>query len=686
MQSTTMDMQTLVANLPGIVYRFTYDDPLGTLFLSDNFEDLSGFSAKPFRKGERSFEALIFEDDLPYVKRKLREAIREQKPYELEYRVRCANGATCWVDDKGKPVFDEQGEVKWLDGFIMDITARKEAQQEARSNDFRFRNLVANLPGIVYRCTYDKKWDTLYMSDSFVDLCGYSVEEFRKRTRSYWEIIIKEDIPHIKKVVQAAVRKQEPYEMEYRVYHDNGSVRWVYDQGRPVFDENGLVRFLDGVMFDITQRKKMETELTQYQSQLEQLVTDRTRRLEIMALLSGQLNEIVDLDNLLDGFVQQLQTGLDYDHVQIFLLDKQTNELNLLAWAGECDTENETEAQRIKVGQGIIGTVARNSQAILCNNTRLERRFIPNPRFAAAKSELAVPLRRSTETGWQQVIGVLDVQSNRLNHFVAEDEALVQSIADQAAIAVDNARLLREMKNTVEQLKQVDRLKSEFLTTMSHELRTPLNSILGFSDLLLEELSGPLPPPVRRDVEVIHSTGQHLLAIINDVLDISKIEAGMIEIVPNPCNLLELMEDVSATARLLAKDKPVEVRSEIAESPPTVLIDQDRIKQVLFNLIENAVEFTQAGEVVIKVALYQESEQLRFMVQDTGPGIPEEKQAEIFERFSQVDMSSTREHGGTGLGLTICKQLVELHDGEIGVDSQVGQGSEFWFILPLILA
>ena len=234
---------------------------------------------------------------------------------------------------------------------------------------------------------------------------------------------------------------------------------------------------------------------------------------------------------------------------------------------------------------------------------------------------------------------------------------------------------------TAERLKEVDRLKSQFLANMSHELRTPLNSIIGFSRVILKGIDGPITNMQRQDLEAIYNSGQHLLGLINDILDISKIEAGKMELSFEPVDLAEVIRGVMSTAVALVKDKPVELQQSVPEDLPTIIADGRRIRQVLLNLVSNAAKFTDEG--FIRVEVQADEEFVTISVADSGIGIPQEKLPKIFEAFTQVDSSPSRKYGGTGLGLTISKSFVELHGGRIWAESEVGKGSTFYITLPI---
>jgi len=294
-----------------------------------------------------------------------------------------------------------------------------------------------------------------------------------------------------------------------------------------------------------------------------------------------------------------------------------------------------------------------------------------------AKSALVVPLQLRGQT-----IGVLDFfEPDRDRTWSEDDIALVEAVAAQVAMAVENARAYEEIQKTAVRLREMDTLKSQFLANMSHELRTPLNSIIGFSRVMLKGIDGPLTDLQRTDLTSIYNNGQHLLGLINDVLDISRIEAGKIELVFESVDLRSIIDGVMSTAVGLVKDKPVQLIQEVSDDLPIVRADSTRIRQVLLNLMSNAAKFTEKGSITVRA--WADNEHVTITVADTGVGVPEEYREKIFEEFQQVDGSATRSVGGTGLGLAICRHFVELHSGHIWMESKVGVGSAFTFTIPI---
>jgi len=281
-----------------------------------------------------------------------------------------------------------------------------------------------------------------------------------------------------------------------------------------------------------------------------------------------------------------------------------------------------------------------------------------------------------------QVLGILSLGRQPGHPPLDEDELeFIQIVGANLSVAWENARLYQEAVETAERLAEVDRLKSQFLANMSHELRTPLNSIIGFSRVILKGIDGPVTEMQRQDLEAIYSSGQHLLGLINDILDISKIEAGKMELNFQPIDLKEIIHGVMSTAVALVKDRPVELQQSVPADLPAIIADERRIRQVLLNLVSNAAKFTDEG--FIRVEAHADEEFVTISVSDTGIGIPEDKLPKIFEAFTQVDSSPSRKYGGTGLGLTITKSFVELHGGRIWAESEVGKGSTFTFTLPI---
>jgi len=281
-----------------------------------------------------------------------------------------------------------------------------------------------------------------------------------------------------------------------------------------------------------------------------------------------------------------------------------------------------------------------------------------------------------------RTVGVLSAD-NRVTRapIPAHTVELLHSFAAQAAVAVENARLFQEIQDKSQQLELASRHKSQFLANMSHELRTPMNAVLGYTDLILDGIFGDVPEAIRETLERVKSNGQHLLGLINDVLDLSRIEAGQLTLSLGDYAMGEIVHAVASAVESLAAGKKLALKAMVPIDLPPGRGDERRLTQVLMNLVGNAIKFTDAGQVSIEARVADGS--FVVAVSDTGPGISEADQQRIFEEFQQVDSSSTRKKGGSGLGLAISKRIVELHGGRLWVESALGQGSTFYFTVPL---
>ena len=305
---------------------------------------------------------------------------------------------------------------------------------------------------------------------------------------------------------------------------------------------------------------------------------------------------------------------------------------------------------------------------------------LPFVKEAGFRAMMAVPLLRE-----DRLFGGLVVRRKEAGWFSTPVVDLLQTFATQSAVALHNAHLFREIEEKGRELEIANKHKSQFLANMSHELRTPLNAILGYTELIQDNIYGEVPEKIQEVLERLEQNGRHLLGLINAVLDLSKIEAGQLTLSLNEYSIGEVVQTVYTSVEALAAEKKLDLNLKV---PPDLSIargDEQRIAQVLLNLLGNAIKFTDAGEVQVEVT---EDFGKTFLVSvtDTGPGLSKADQKIIFQEFQQADGSNTRKKGGSGLGLSIAKKIVEMHGGRIWVESDVGKGSAFRFTLPVRVA
>lgn len=295
---------------------------------------------------------------------------------------------------------------------------------------------------------------------------------------------------------------------------------------------------------------------------------------------------------------------------------------------------------------------------------------------AGYRALLIIPL-----LGVEAGVGALVVRRKAPGNFPQNTIDLLQTFATQSVLAIQNASLFSEIDEKGRQLEIASQHKSQFLANMSHELRTPLNAILGYGELILDNFYGETPAKMRLVLERIQSNGKHLLGLINDVLDLSKIEAGQLTLSLDDYSIQDVVHNVFGTVESLATEKSLAMKVELSQQLPPGRGDERRLTQVLLNLVGNAIKFTDQGEVAIKASASNGS--FTVAVRDTGPGIAEADRVKIFEEFQQADNSATKNKGGTGLGLSIAKRIVEMHGGRLSVESDLGHGSTFFVTLPI---
>jgi signal transduction histidine kinase/HAMP domain-containing protein len=416
---------------------------------------------------------------------------------------------------------------------------------------------------------------------------------------------------------------------------------------------------------------------------LESKVEERTRDLAIASDVSRQITRVLDMDVLLPELVEKTRQGFNLYYVALYLFNQQTEELTLQAGTGAEGARMKSEAKsfHIRARPSLVAQVARDCKAEIINETEQSTLYSFNPHLPNTRSEAAFPMLVSDE-----LVGVLDLQAETVGRFLESEAQIFSTLAEQIAIAVRNAQLYREQEHVAQELERADLMKSQFLASMSHELRTPLNAIINFTQLIAMGVAGPVTEDQLTMLNTSLSSSKHLLQLINDVLDISKIQAGKLSLyIEEDVNLNDEIQAVVDMAEpLLQKqnatlEQPIRFIQDIDDSLPLIACDRRRIRQVLLNLLSNAIKFTEQGSITLSAK--KREEEFVFAVMDTGPGIPQEMQAHIFEPFVQAS-DDIKHAQGTGLGLHISRSLVQAHGGDLWVESKLGEGTTIFFTLP----
>jgi PAS domain S-box-containing protein len=610
--------------------------------------------------GQTIQEALPEENHKPFMQA-IQTALNTGQPTKIEYPLKIGD-QTYTFDATVSKLTEDQ--VFWV---ARDITERKRVEEVLRASEDRFRSILENIEDGYYEV--DMAGNLTFLNPALVRVLGRPANELiGMNNRLYMPPEgAKAVFQTYNRVFQTGIPEQA---FNWDVLRPDGMLRSVEASVSLIKAADGSITGFRGTVRDITDRKKAEETLRRNNEYL-------AASAEIGRLVTSTL----DLHTLFDRTVNLIRERFGFYYASIFTIEETGFNALLQAATGKAGEEMKKRGHSLAVGsRSIVGTATSTGQPMVVNDTVSDPIHRPNPLLPDTRAEAAIPLRIG-----KRVIGTIDIQSTLVNAFSEDDIRVLQTLADQVAIAIDNARSYELSQEAVKEMRELDRLKSQFLANMSHELRTPLNSIIGFSRVILKGIDGPVSDLQEQDLGAIYNSGQHLLRLINDILDLSKIEAGKMELAFDEVNIEETINSVVPTVTGLLKDKPIKLEKDIAKDLPTIRADSMRLRQVLINLLSNAAKFTDEGTITIGAAIQsgpQGQEEIVVRVTDTGSGIAAKDLNKLFQPFSQVDSSPTRKTGGTGLGLSISRHLVEMHGGRLDVTSEIGKGSTFFFTLP----
>ena len=427
------------------------------------------------------------------------------------------------------------------------------------------------------------------------------------------------------------------------------------------------------VLYDNLEQKVRER--TQQLRKANAEIRYRAMQLTVSAEVARVVTSILDREALLARVVELIRDCFQVYFVAVFFIDESDQWAILEEGSGGLGEALKDQNYRVDLSQdSLISQAANSLEPRVCKGSLLED-CIDRTVFPHTRAELSVPLKIG-----QRRVGVLDVHSTHEDAFEGDEIMVLETLAGQIAVAIENARVYQLEHEAVEQLRALDQMQRRFLSSMSRELRMPLNNIIGFSRVILKGIDGPITDIQREDLNAIYDSGQQLLALINDILDVAQIEAGTMELSMRLVNLGEIAHSVIPTTHALLGGRSIQLRHEIAADLPQIYADPLRLRQVLVKLLSNAAKFTQEGEITFRV--WPNDKQVLVSISDTGIGIPEEYREKVFDLFHQVPKPGSNIQG-TGMGLKFSKEIIEMHGGTIYFESEEGKGTTFTIALPI---
>lgn len=661
LRETRRSLATLISNLNGMVYRCRSDRNWTMEYISEGCFDLTGYHPEDLLNNNKlSFNNLIHEEDRERIWKEVQKSIDEKKPFTLKYRIITADHKTKWVLERGMAITDDLTHSIILEGFISDATSEQR------------NKLVREVIYQISKSSYEKESLDELLSivhlqlGKIIDTTNFFVALYNKETDSItlpYHVDFKDkfaSFPAGKTMTGHVIRTKKPVladEIEVLRLVESGIVEMVGTpskvwMGVPLivaanvigaivvqsytdptcFTQNdlSLMKFVADQVAGLIMRKNTEDKLRNEQAYLHQLYQSSSEA-------------ILMIDN--HGIVK----SINKEFAKLFgYIEKEILERNI---------------DEMIVPRYLIDEALRNTNRALTNE-RVEMESV-----------------RQHKNGM-----LIDVSILVTPIFIDGDIVGAYGIYRDIT---DRKRIEKSLIIAKEKAEESDRLKSAFLSNMSHEIRTPMNAILGFSSLLSDP--GATEAEKEEYIDIIKERGNDLMRIISDIIDVAKIESGQLKINIKDCKVNRLIGDIHTVFTQIKQKQEkhqVELKTSLQVSDPefTILTDPQRLRQVITNLVENALKFTEQGEIEFGYTIKEDSgigKSIEFFIKDTGIGIPEEMHTVIFERFRQVDDSHTRKYGGTGLGLTICKNLTHLMGGELRLESEVKKGTKFTITLPM---
>ncbi|MFQ5586651.1 MAG: PAS domain S-box protein, partial [Thermodesulfobacteriota bacterium] len=670
---------------------------------SDEIYRIFEMDPREFGASYEAFLDTVHPDDREFVDSAYTGSVRNGTPYDIVHRLKMKDGTIKYVNERCEAFYDDDGKPLRSVGTVQDITERKRMETKALESEERYRALFEEAAESII--LFDEETNAIVeFNNRACESLGYTREEFKKLT--VHDLGIMEHHEKVHGHIER-VRSEGADAFETRYRRKDGEIRDVMVSCKS-FSIGGR-EIIQSIWLDITDRKRAEEMLITQKKSLITLAED----LQKIVDASNRIVGITDYESILDTICYTAKGIFNFSGVWIGMVEEGCSEVKPVAQCGglegylssltvRCDDSPE--------GRGPAGRAIKRGEPCVVNRiaddpvcTPWRERLLSHGFHSVMSSPLICSRGKS--------VGVLTLYSDKSDFFSEDKVKVIHAFANQAATAIENVQLVKGLEEKVRerteelseakaQAEAANRAKTNFLTTMSHELRTPLNSIIGFSEILLNDRERPLSDNQREYTIDVVESARHLLGLINDIIDLTRVESGEIGYQATEIDVRDLVESTVTMVHEDVVRRKITVEREVEEAAGVMSGDRRKMKQVFFSLLRNAVKFNRdGGAVTVTVrrlkgdditawsgrgkALDSGVDYLEFSVADTGIGIPVELQGRIFEPFWQVDERLTRRHGGAGLGLYLCKRFVEFQGGDIRMESEEGRGSTIRFIVPV---
>ena len=666
-----------------------WDIKTGHLYWSDQIWPIFGYKKELTDTTYENFLNAVHPDDRQHVIDSVNACVESGELYNIEHRVVWPNGSVHWVHESGNVIRNSAGEAIQMLGLVQDIDDRKRAELalSERERDLRVAQSLAS----VGNWRVNMKTGELAWSDEIYRIFGYEPNTITPSRELFLSAIHPEDFKKVRSFEDAA-QKSGHYEVEHRIILPGGDVRHVHEVGEAELDSDGNLAYLTGTVQDITRRVEMEGKLGLQRKMLDVLhksTTSFVERGDIRSTVESMLDALLELTSSDYGFAGEVlfDEGIPY---------LKTHAITNIAWDKETQDlyeEKMSTGFEFRNLDTLYGEVMTSRERVLSYDPANDPRAggLPDG-HPAMKSFLGVPIFYGDD-----LVGMYGI-ANASNGYGEEIQDLLKTFNATYGVLINSKRLMEEeaiksnelviAKNEAE---EANRSKSKFLSSMSHELRTPMNAIMGFSQLLITDTDPLLHEDHRDNVNEIVEASRHLLVLIDEVLDLAKIESGRVDLTIENVNMGEVLIESLQLIYPLAQKRNIEVKfykngtevslDNVCDLTGIVKADSVRLKQAIINLLSNAVKYNKEGGEIRISCVQQDDDLSRLTISDTGRGLTEKQQSQLFESFNRLGAEQT-DVEGVGIGLVITKQVVELMGGAIGVESTVGEGSDFWIDMP----